>query len=301
MRTRAAFTPLCASGGSEQVARPLQLLLFSSLKSLPVPLPHVSGAVFLPPVRHREGFRGAAIAGMPCSMLVCFRKLRPNSIHQMERKDCKREEASSGDNLKPTDPLKSSRDATRKVIKLDICPSSSPEMGFLCPSSEEDLDSHCFLQSSLPFHTLARGELLYESSLGKNRLFQAETGKENPHFWIKRRSYVIQHPSLGIPQGVSLIYWVPRRLFVPLTVPGIQKLTSDGSKQTCSFFLYSMSPIRFPSCSSSLPEASISTLANSLAFLGIYILRLVSCPHLHWFLGPVWAGSKGVITTVGSP
>lgn len=148
-------------------------------------------------------------------MLACFRKLRPDSILQMERKDCKREKASSGDNLKPTDPLKSSRDATSKVIKLDICPSSSPEMGFLRPSSEEDLDSHSFLPSSLPFHTLARGELLYESSLGKNGLFQAETGKKNPHFWIKRRSYVIQHPSLGIPPGVSLIYWVPRSSLCP--------------------------------------------------------------------------------------
>lgn len=83
VRTRAAFTLLCASGGSEQVARLLQLLLFSSLKSLPVQLPHVSGAVFLPPVSHREGFRRAPIAGMACSKSACFRKLRLGSFHQM--------------------------------------------------------------------------------------------------------------------------------------------------------------------------------------------------------------------------
>lgn len=65
----------------------LQLLLFSSLKNLPVQLPHVSGAVFLPPVSHREGFRRAPIAGMACSTSACFRKLRLDSIHQMERKD----------------------------------------------------------------------------------------------------------------------------------------------------------------------------------------------------------------------
>lgn len=171
-------------------------------------------------------------------MLACFR----NSIHQMEIKDCKREKATSGDTLNPTDPVKSSGDATRKVIKLDIHPSSSPEMGLLHPSSEEDLDSHCFLQSSLPFHTLARGELPYESSLGKSRLLQAETGKENPHFWIKSEKlhYIAPqpwYPSRGFPYLLG-----SQKLFVPLTLPGIQKLSSDGSKQTCSFFLYSMSP-----------------------------------------------------------
>lgn len=157
--------------------------------------------------------------------------------------------------------------------------------GFPCLSSEEDLDSHCFLESSPHSHTLARGELPYESSLGKSRLFQAETGKENPHFWIKSEKLRYTAPQPWYPSRGFPYLLGSQKLFSALNCPWHSETHERWLQTGMTFLLILNVPNSVSFLFKFMPEASISTLANSLAFLGIYILRLVSCPHLHWFLG----------------